>query len=358
MKLLILAVVSWVALAAFAAETKKNWGKVDGKDVYLFTFANKNGMEVAVTNYGATVQAIRVPDKNGRVDDVALGYDTLAGYQEKNNPYFGTIVGRVGNRIAKGRFTLDGHEYKLPLNNKTNTLHGGYKGFDKQVWDVKDTGPDHVTLHYVSKDGEEGFPGDLDTTVKYTLTADSALVIEFTVTTDKPTVQNMTNHTYFNLAGQGNGDVMKQVISINADRFTTVDKELIPTGEIEPVAGTPFDFRTPHAIGERIGADNEQLRFGGGYDHNWVLDDGSPFAARAWEPSSGRLLTMWTTEPGLQFYSGNHLGDPFTGFALEAHIWPNAPNRPDFPSTVLRPGEVYHQETAFELTTSDEPPVA
>ena len=366
MKQLVLFVITVIALGAFAADSasKQNWGRADGKDVHLYTFTNKNGMQVAITNYAAAVQAIRVPDKNGKIEDVALGFDTLADYQEKNSPHFGTIVGRVGNRIAKGQFTLEGKLYKLPLNNKTNTLHGGVKGFDKHVWDVQDVGADHITLHYLSKDGEEGFPGNLDTTVKYTLTADNSLVIDYTVKTDKPTIQNLTNHTYFNLAGEGKGDVMKQVLTINADKFTADDKELLPTGEIKPVAGTPFDFRTPHAIGERIDAKDPQIVNGMGYDHNFILNgSGMRWAAKATDPSSGRTLEVDTDQPAVQLYTGNFLDGTVKGkggkgyvhrgaFCLETQHYPDSPNHPNFPSIELKPGQTFRSKTVFRFGTT------
>lgn len=363
MKAFKLLVIAVVALASFAGDSgsKQKWGTVDGKDVYLYTFTNKSGMQVAITNYAAAVQAIRVPDKNGKVDDIALGFDTLADYREKNSPHFGTIVGRVGNRIAKGQFTLDGKTYKLPLNNKTNTLHGGYKGFDQHVWAVQDVGPEHITLHYLSKDGEEGFPGNLDTTVKYTLTADNALVIDYTVKTDKDTIQNLTNHTYFNLAGEGNGDVLKQVLTINADRFTPDDKELLPTGEIKSVVGTPFDFRTPHAIGERIDAKDEQIVNGMGYDHNFILNGtGMRWAAKVTDPGSGRTLEVDTDQPAVQLYSSNFLDGTVKGkdgkgyvrrgaFCLETQHYPDSPSHPNFPSIELKAGQTFRSKTVFKF---------
>lgn len=362
--LLMSCVVAAFALAAdSSAARKQNWGKADGKDVFLFTLQNKNGVEVTITNYGATVQAIKTPDRSGRVEDITLGYDTLAGFQSKGNPYFGTIVGRYGNRIDKGRFTLAGHEYKLPINNGTNSLHGGIKGFDKQVWDVKDAGAGHVTLHYLSQDGEEGYPGNLDVTVKYTLNANNELKIDYTLTTDKNTVHNLTNHAYFNLAGEGNGDVLKHEVMLNADNFTTIKADLIPTGEIKPVAGTPFDFRKPHAIGERINGKDPQLVYGKGYDHNFIVNgSGMRLAARVTEPASGRVLEVLTDEPAIQLYTGNFLDGTVRGkggkaygnrsaFCLETQHYPDSPNHPNFPSTELKAGQTFHSTTIFRFST-------
>lgn len=339
----------------------------DGQAVELYTLTNKTGMAVGIITYGGIIVSVSVPDRDGRFADVVLGFDTLKEYEEKS-PYFGCITGRYANRIDQGKFTLDGVEYnKLAINNGPNHLHGGIKGFDKVVWQGKSVenadGP-AVQLHYLSKDMEEGYPGNLDVTVTYTLTHDNALKIDYTATTDKPTVCNLTNHTYFNLAGHGTDNHYGHEMTIHADAFTPVrDEGAIPTGEIRPVAGTPMDFTTPTPIGARIDADDEQIRFGAGYDHNWVLNKQQAgelsLAAVTFEPTTHRLLETWTTEPGVQFYSGNYL-DGFTGkggkvyprrsgFCLETQHFPDSPNRPEFPSTVLRPGQTFQSTTLFKF---------
>jgi aldose 1-epimerase len=337
----------------------------EGVPVNVYTLTNAAGMEVRITNYGGTVVSIKTPDRQGQMGDVVLGFDTFDGYLH-NTPYFGVIVGRYGNRIAKGQFSLDGVTYTLARNDGENHLHGGVRGFDKVVWTAKtvDTadGP-ALELGYLSKDGEEGYPGNLAVTVRYRLDDHNALHIEYTATTDKPTVVNLTNHSYFNLAGTG--DILSHVVEIDADRFTPVDKGLIPTGVLQPVAGTPFDFRTPTAIGARIDADNRQLQYAGGYDHNFVLNKAPGtlgLAARVTDPASGRVLEVSTTEPGVQFYSGNFLDGTVTGkggrayqkhaaFALETQHFPDSPNHPDFPSTVLRPDQTYHTTTIYAFPT-------
>jgi len=347
---------------------KKAFGTTaDGKTADLYTLKNKNGMVVTITNFGATVVSILVPDKAGKMADVALGYDNLAGY-ELNKNYLGVLVGRYGNRIAHGKFSIDGTEYTLAKNNGDNTLHGGLKGFNKMMWDAKDvskSGEPAVEMKYVSKDGEEGFPGNLSVTVVYTLTNKNELRIEYTATTDKKTVVNLTNHTYFNLSGQGHGDVHNEEMMINADKFTPVDSGLIPTGELKSVAGTPFDFRKATAIGERINADDEQIKLGGGYDHNFVVNRskaGLSLAAKVYDPASGRVLEAWTTEPGVQFYTGNFLDGSFQGkgggaynkrtaFCLETQHFPDSPNHPSFPTTLLKPGEKYHTTTVYKFAT-------
>jgi aldose 1-epimerase len=369
MKLVVLLLLSCVVVAfAFAndssAARKQNWGKADGKDVFLYTLRNKNGFEVAITNFGATVQALKVPDKSGHVDDVVLGYDSLLGYLSKEDPYFGAVVGRYANRIAKGRFVLESREYKLAINNGPNSLHGGATGFDKRVWDVKESGANHVTFHYLSPDGEEGYPGNLSVTVMYTLTDNNELKIEYTATTDKDTVLNISNHSYFNLAGQGNGDVLKHQVMINADKFTPMDSTLIPTGELKPVAGTPFDFRKPTVIGARINEKDQQLEYGRGYDHNFVLNDPGKMrlAARVIEFTSGRTLEVLTDQPGLQFYTGNFLDGTIRGkggkaygnryaFCLETQHYPDSPNHPNFPSTELKAGQTFRSTTIFRFST-------
>jgi aldose 1-epimerase len=344
------------------------FGKTSGgAQVTVYTLSNAKGVEARIMNRGGILVSLKVPDRQGTIGDVVLGFDTLDGYL-KENPFFGAIVGRYGNRIAKGHFTLDGHEYTLAINNGENALHGGLKGFDKQLWTAKPgetkDGPS-LTLSYVSKDGEEGYPGTLTATVTYTLTNANELRIHYHATTDKPTVLNLTNHSYFNLAGQGNGDILGTHLTINADRFTPVDKGLIPTGELRSVEGTPFDFRKPTAIGARIEQPEEQLKLGGGYDHNFVLNGQAGtlrLAARATDPKSGRVLEVLTTEPGVQFYTGNFLDGKIVGkggktygrrygFCLETQHYPDSPNKPSFPSTVLRPGATYDTTTVFKFST-------
>ena len=347
---------------------RSTFGKMpDGQTIQLYTLTNRQGMQVAVTNYGARVVSIRVPDRNGKVADVVLGFDDLQGYLGAN-PYFGAIVGRYANRIAKARFTLDGVEYKLAANNGPNSLHGGLKGFDKRVWTAREISKPHPSLEltYLSKDGEEGYPGNLQVKVVYSLSDDNELKIDYSATTDKDTVLNLSNHSYFNLAGQGNGNILKQVLMINADRFTPVDATLIPTGELRKVAGTPFDFRIPTAIGARINQHDQQLEYGKGYDHNFVLNrksSGLVLAARATDPESGRVLDVLTTQPGLQFYTGNFLDGTIRGrggkvyghrsaFCLETQHFPDSPNHPSFPSTELKPGQTYHEVTVFKFSTA------
>ncbi len=347
---------------------RSTFGKMaDGETIDLFTLTNRNGMKVSITNYGARVVSILVPDRHGKMGDIVLGFDNLEGYLG-NNPYFGAIVGRYGNRIAQARFTLDGVTYKLAQNDGQNSLHGGLKGFDKVVWKARELSGARpaVELTYLSKDGEEGYPGNLSVKVVYTLEDDNALRIDYTATTDKDTVLNLTNHSYFNLAGQGNGDILKHLLMINADRFTPIDATLIPTGELRSVQGTPFDFRKPAAIGARINQDNEQLKFGKGYDHNFVLNRpgrGLELAARATDPESGRVLEVLTTQPGIQFYSGNFLDGTIHGkgskvyghrsaFCLETQHFPDSPNHPKFPTTELKPGQTYRETTVFRFSTA------
>jgi aldose 1-epimerase len=344
----------------------KKWGSVDGKDVYLYSLTNSNGMTVKITNYGAIVTHIVVPDRDGKMADVALGYDSLEEYVA-DTPYFGAIVGRYGNRIANGEFTLDGKTYTLAKNNLNagidTSLHGGLKGFDKVVWDAKPRRKNSLELHYLSKDGEEGYPGNLNLTVRYVLTKDNALRIRYTATTDKATPLNVTNHTYFNLKGEGNGDILGHSLTLMASKYTPVNAGLIPTGKMPSVKGTPFDFTTAHTIGERVDAKHEQIKFGNGYDHNWVLDnqDGDlAQAAAVHEPTTGRTLEVWTTEPGVQFYCGNFLDGTLTGksgkkynfrngFCLETQHYPDSPNQPNFPSTILEPGKTYKSRTDFRF---------
>lgn len=337
----------------------------DGRPVTLYTLRNAKGVEATICNYGGIVTSLKVPDRNGKMGDVVLGYDNLAGYL-KETPYFGALIGRYGNRIAQGKFTLDGNQYTLATNNGPNALHGGIKGFDKVVWDAKPVmSPDGASLElrYVSRDGEEGYPGTLTVTALYTLTPDNALRLEYMATTDKDTIINLTQHSYFNLAGQG--DILGHKVMIKADKFTPVDSTLIPTGELPPVAGTPFDFRTATTIGARINDANEQLKFGGGYDHNWVIAKPAGklgLMARVDEPTSGRVLEVLSTEPGLQFYSGNFLDGTITGkggvvyqhrngFCMEPQHFPDSPNKPNFPSVVLKPGQVYHNTIIYRFST-------
>ena len=339
----------------------------DGQAVELFTLTNAHGIEVWLTNYGGIITSLKTPDRSGRFDDIVLGYDRLSGYLH-NSPYFGAIVGRYGNRIARGRFTLDGTSYRLAVNNGPNSLHGGVRGFDKVVWNAEPFRNDRtegVALEYTSADMEEGYPGTLRARVTYTLTDDNRLIVDYQATSDKPTPINLTQHSYWNLAGDGSRDILAHVLTINADSMTPVDSTLIPTGDISLVAGTPFDFRTPMPIGARIDQrQNTQIRYGGGYDHNFVLNRGSAsadslvHAAHVAEPSTGRTLDIFTTEPGIQFYSGNFLDGTITGkaehiykyrygLALETQHYPDSPNHPNFPSAILRPGQQYRTRTVF-----------
>ena len=339
----------------------------DGTQTRLYTLVNAKGEEVKITNYGGIVVSLKVLDKEGDLGDVVLGYDNLDDYIN-DTPYFGAIIGRYGNRIAKGKFTLDGAARELAVNNPPNALHGGLRGFDKVVWKAAPLAAQDsagLVLSYVSQDGEEGYPGTLDVKVTYRWTDESELRIDYEATTDKPTVVNLTNHAYFNLKDAGASSILGHEMMIQADSFTPIDDTLIPTGEIRPVEGTPFDFRQATAIGARIGDDDEQLKFGLGYDHNFVLNrpgDGLVLAARVSEPTSGRVMEVLTTEPGVQFYSGNfldghHVGKGGTayerrsGFCLETQHFPDSPNQPDFPSTVLRPGETYRSTTVYRFTS-------
>jgi aldose 1-epimerase len=332
----------------------------EGTPVDLYSL--KDGkIEVGIMTYGGIVVSLRAPDRNGKLDDVVLGCDSVEKYVAQT-AHFGGIVGRYANRIAHGTFQLDGHTYSIPKNDGDNALHGGLVGFDKVVWQAKQI-PDGVELTHVSKDGDQAFPGTLTTHVRYTVSG-GALRIEYSATTDKDTILNLTNHSYFNLAGQGNGDVLATMLKIDASRMTPVDATLIPTGELKSVEGTPFDFRKPHGIGERINADDAQLRLGHGYDHNFVLDhpEGQlSEAAEAYEPTSGRVLRVLTTEPGVQLYTGNFLDGSITGkegrvykaryaFCLETQHFPDSPNHPKFPSTELKPGQKFHSVTVYEFS--------
>jgi aldose 1-epimerase len=338
----------------------------DGKDVDVYTLTNAHGVEVRAITYGGIIASFKAPDRTGRFDDIVLGFDDMKGYVT-SSPYFGAIVGRYGNRIARGRFTLDGATYTLAINNAPNHLHGGIKGFDKVVWAAQSFRSDSgvgVVFTHTSPDGDEGYPGTLRAHVTYRLTDRDELVIDYQATTDKATPVNLTNHTYWNLAGDGRRDILGHVLTLEADSLTPVDSTLIPTGEIIPVAGTPFDFRTPTPIGARIADPHVQLRYGHGYDHNFVLTrpsrPGLAHAARVTEPTTGRSLDIYTTEPGVQFYSGNFLDGTVVGksgrvyrhrygFALETQHYPDSPNKPNFPSVILRPGEVYRTRTLFRV---------
>ena len=332
----------------------------DGQPVDVYTLTNANGLQVRIMNYGAIVVSLDVPDRNGKIADVTLGYDSLGGYL-KETPYFGAIVGRYGNRIAKGEFRLNGVKYRLAKNNGANHLHGGIKGFDKVVWNaepIKQENAVGLKLTYLSKDGEEGYPGNLTSTVTYTLSNDNSLSIGYEAETDKATPINLTNHCYFNLAGQGSGDILGHELMLNADKYTPVDAGLIPTGELKNVEGTPMDFTSPASIGSRID------RVPGGYDHNYVLNKGNggmTLAARVYEPASGRVMEIKTTEPGIQFYSGNFLDGSITGkggkvynkhygFCLETQHFPDSPNKPGFPSAILNPGKKYTSETVITFS--------
>lgn len=342
---------------------------VEGKATDLYVLKNANNMQVAITNFGGRVVNIVVPDKDGKMTDVALGYEKLSGYQKANEPYFGAIIGRYGNRIGNAQFQLDGKTYKLAANNGPASLHGGPTGFHARVWDANQVNDYTLELSYVSKDGEEGFPGNLTCKVVYTLTDDNGIKIDYTATTDKATVVNLTNHTYFNLNGEGNGDINDHILKINATKFTPVDAALIPTGELKDVAGTPFDFTKPTAVGERVDADDAQLKLGKGYDHNFVLTNGDTTmkqAALITGPKTGISMEVLTTEPGIQFYGGNFMEGkendgkagkayPFrTGFCLETQHFPDSPNKPSFPTTTLKPGETYKTSTIYKFTAAQQ----
>ena len=336
-----------------------------GEQVHLYTMKNSRGLEMRVMDYGGIIVSLKTPDRSGAFADIVLGFDDVQGYV-KSSPYFGAITGRYANRIAKGRFQLDGTTYTLAVNNGPNALHGGIKGFDKVIWKVEpraDSSGMHLVLRYTSPDGEEGYPGRLAATVTYTLTDANQLIIDYEATTNKPTIVNLTQHSYFNLHGEGSGTILDHVVTLDADRYTPIDSTSIPTGELPPVAGTPFDFRKPTPIGARIDQPDPQLKNGRGYDHNFVLDrppgaTGLVHAAHVVDPSTGRTLDVETTEPGVQFYTGNFLDGSFvgknghayqrrTGFCLETQHFPDSPNKPQFPSTVLRPGQTYRSQTRF-----------
>ena len=347
--------------------SKKDFGKTaDRRQVDIYTLTNSRGGEAAIITYGGAVVSLKVPDKSGKLGDVVLGYDSIADY-EKHSAFFGALIGRYGNRIGKGKFSIDGKEYSLATNNGENHLHGGINGYDKVVWKARpstDSSGANLELTYLSPDREEGYPGTLNIKVVYTLTENNELKIVYSATTDKATVVNLTHHSYFNLAGAGNNSILDHVLTLNASRFTPTDAGSIPSGELRSVQGTPFDFRKPHSMGERINDDDEQLKFGKGYDHNWVLDKKGKAltsAATVYEKTTGRVMEVLTTEPGIQFYSGNFLdgsikgkdGQDYprrSGFCLETQHYPDSPNKKKFPSTVLLPGQRYSQTTIYRFS--------
>lgn len=351
-----------ITTAAAAAVTHSDFGKLpDGSTAQIYTLTSP-AVEMRVTTFGARVVSLKTRDREGRMGDVVLGYDDVGGYLKDTGSYFGAVPGRYANRIAGGKFTLEGKPYPLSVNNGPNTLHGGKEGFERRNWTAKET-PGGVEFSLVSPDGDQGFPGTMTAHVRYTLSGDTAS-IRYSATADKPTVVNLTNHAYFNLGGVGSGTILDEKLTIDADKFTPVNSTLIPTGELKPVAGTPFDFTRPETVGARIGADDQQLKFGKGYDHNWVVRGAAGTlrpAARVSDPRSGRVLSVATTEPGVQFYTGNFLDGSFsgphgkhelrTGLCLETQHYPDSPNHPAFPSTELKPGKTYHSETTWTFTT-------
>lgn len=364
--------LSVVNAHAQATVTKHSFGKTStGENIDIYTLRNLNGMETQITNYGGIVVSLLAPDRNGTFGDVVLGFSDLENYL-KPHPNFGALIGRYGNRIAKGRFKLNGVEYKLAVNNGENHLHGGIKGFDKVIWTgraIKTKAGPAVVLTYLSKDGEEGYPGNLRVRVVYTLTNNNELKIDYSAKTDKNTVTNLTHHSYFNLLGEGNGNILNHQIMINANRFVPTDEGSIPTGELRGVADTPFNFPKLTTIGARINQDDEQLKFGNGYDHTWVIDGRAGtlrHAASAYEPFSGRLMEVWTTEPGMHLYTGNFLDGTLTGksgklyprrsgFCLETQHYPDSPNQPSFPTTTLRKGATYRSTTLYRFSYHPKP---
>jgi aldose 1-epimerase len=342
---------------------------VEGEPVSLYTLNSGNGLVMQVTNYGGRIVSLFTPDKNGHYEDVVLGFDSMDKYiNNQGERYLGPVIGRYANRIAKARFEIDGVEYRLPPNDNGNCLHGGLKGFDSHAWKVDTVSDNHIRLSYVSPDGDEGFPGTVSVQMAYTLTADNELKIDYKAVTDKPTHINLTNHSQFNLKGVGNGNILTHILTVNADYITAVDSLLIPTGELLPVAGTPFDFNQPAAIGERISGYNPQLKKGNGYDHNWVINKKTEketvLAATLYEPESGRVMEVWTDQPGIQIYTGNFFngfvkgkyGKPFIhrcAIALEVQKYPDTPNQPGFPSTRLNPGEVYTQVCIYKFSVKE-----
>jgi aldose 1-epimerase len=339
--------------------TEKSFGTFEGQPITEYTLSNASGMKVGILNYGGTITKIITPDKNKQMGDVVLGYESLEGFTQKGNPYFNALIGRYGNRIAGGKFTLDGKTYTLATNNNGNSLHGGNKGFDKVVWTAEKVGDSSLKLSYLSKDGEEGYPGNLNVNVVYTLTSGNALRIDYTATTDKATPINLTSHCYFNLSGGKDSTILQEELQLNADKFTPVNDFLIPTGKIESVKGTPMDFTSPKPIGKDIAAVK------GGYDHNWVLNktgSGLTQAATVYDPNSGRVMEVWTTEPGIQFYTGNFLDGTLTNtkggtkygqhaaLCLETQHFPDSPNQPSFPSAILKPGQTYRHTTEYRFS--------
>ena len=368
---LVLSVVSGAIWGGMLTEArpriqKQPFGKTaDGTAVELYTLTNANGLEAKIMTYGGIVVSLKIPDRKGTLGDVVLGYDDLEGYLN-NNPFFGALVGRYANRIAKGKFTLDGRLFSLVQNDGENHLHGGTRGFDKVVWQARPVNSKNgvgLKLTYLSKDGEEGYPGNLFITVVYTLTGNNELKIVYSATTDKKTIVNLTHHSYFNLAGSGAGDILGHELMLNAERFTPIDKGSIPTGELRSVKGTPMDFTRPTSIGAMINQNDEQITFGSGLDHNWVLNKKGrelSLAARVYEPTTGRVMEVYTTEPGIQFYTGNFLDGTIrgkggkvylrrSGFCLEAQHFPDSPNKPNFPPVVLAPGQKYSQTTVYKF---------
>lgn len=337
---------------------------VNGKKLQLFLLRNKYNFQVAITNYGARVVSILVANNQGGFTDIALGYDNIKTYLKSNEPFFGATIGRYSNRLAKGKFILEGKEYQIDINNGPNSLHGGKEGFSNQVWDATQINKQSIELSYLSKDNEGGYPGNLNVKIAYTLTDDNALKIKYTATTDKNTVINLTNHTYFNLNGEGNGSINDHLLTINANSITEINEKLIPTGKLIPVIGTPFDFTKPTEIGSRLNSLHEQLIKGNGYDHNFVLNEGNTlrFAAKVVGPKTGIILEVFTEEPGMQFYGGNYLNgsdkdgkcgksyDYRTGFCLETQHFPDSPNHSHFPTTILKPGQVFKSTTIYKFS--------
>lgn len=357
--------------AAPPAVTQKPFGTLpDGRAATLYTLTNAHGAQVEITNYGGVVVGLRVPDRNGKLGDVVLGYDNVGGYVADftgpNADYFGALIGRYGNRIANGKFSLDGKSYQLYINNPPNSLHGGKVGFNQKMWKVRVVpgSTPALELSYVSPNGEENYPGTLTVHVTYRWTNDDALHIDYRATTDKDTVLNLTNHAYFNLSGEGSGSMLNTVLTLYAHHYTPINANLIPTGEIAPVAGTPMDFTKPTAIGARINDNNQQLKYAGGYDFNYVLDAGMPatpaLAAEAYDPASGRVMRVYTTQPGIQFYTGNfmngehgkhgHIYHRRDAFTLETQHYPDSPNQPKFPTTELKPGQTYKESAVYQFS--------
>ncbi|WP_337100539.1 aldose epimerase family protein [Paenibacillus sp. YIM B09110] len=359
---------SWPNTAPRGGITKRYVGQTpEGQDVYQYVLTNKNGMQAAIMTYGGIMTSLAVPDRNGKLENVLLGYSSLEDYWRIGNPnYFGALIGRYANRIADGRFTLEGVRYQLSVNDNPNTLHGGSRGFDKRIWhaeEVWSNGGVGLSLRYLSKDGEEGFPGNVEATVVYTLTDGNELRIDYAATTDQVTVVNLTQHNYYNLSGAGKGNILGHIVKLHSDRFTPVKQGLIPTGGVQSVAGTPLDFRVPTPVGSRIHSSDPQMQLAGGYDFNYIINHDAQsggFAASVYDPISGRLMEVYTTQPAIQFYTGNRLGgsdiggngpayEQYAGLALETQHYPDSPNQPQFPSTVLVPGQLYRHATIYKF---------